>query len=230
MIEVFPVSTRTGRCYLVKENASWMMIDAGYQGSFSNIQKVFRQEKMDPGDLAIIVITHVHHDHVGSLARIKEISGAPVIVHSKEAITLERGEVPIPEGTMWLSRFMALLGRTSINRLLGYQPVRPDILIEEATSLHRFGFSGTIIPTPGHTGGSLSIVFGSGEAFVGDACIHLPWKQTLLPWFANDIPGLLRSWKTLLNSEATRFFPGHGTPFSRIKLEQSYRLLQKQFA
>jgi glyoxylase-like metal-dependent hydrolase (beta-lactamase superfamily II) len=229
MIEVFPIHSRTGRCYLVRENTSLMLIDAGYRGSFSRIRSVMEENQLEPADVSVIIITHVHHDHVGGLAQVKHHSGAPVMVHTLEAITLERGEVPIPEGTFWLSRIVAFLGRTSLNRLLGYPPVKPDILVEDIIPLHRFGFTATVLPTPGHTRGSLSVLFGSGEAFVGDACVHFPWKETVFPWFANDICTLIHSWKTLLGSEALIFYPGHGAPFTRQKLEQSFQIVSKKY-
>ena len=47
-------------------------------------------------------------------------------------------------------------------------PTKVDIILEEeAFSLEEYGISGSIIYTPGHSTGSVSILLDTGEAFVG---------------------------------------------------------------
>ena len=46
--------------------------------------------------------------------------------------------------------------------------MNPDIVIRGNTDLAPYGIAGTVIPTPGHTAGCISVVLENGDAFVGD--------------------------------------------------------------
>ena len=46
--------------------------------------------------------------------------------------------------------------------------INPDIIIEDEFDLSGFGVKGKVIPTPGHTDGSVSIFLDSGKCICGD--------------------------------------------------------------
>ena len=60
----------------------------------------------------------------------------------------------------------------SLKNKYRFKPVEPDILIDNDTNLDYLGFAARILPTPGHTPGSLSVITADGEAFVGDLAIN----------------------------------------------------------
>ena len=160
---------------------------------------------------------------------VHEASDAPVIVHESEKIILERGIKTVPNGTSNLAGFMSKLGKLFYPKKM-FDPVKPDITLNEVVSLKDFGFSAVLIPTPGHTAGSISLLFGSGEAFVGDTCFSFLKSKSVFPAFANDIPTLLKSWETLLNSEARVFYPGHGKLFDNETLRTSYDRVKNKYS
>lgn len=226
MVEVISVNTGFSILYLVRENNKYLLIDSGRPVSSRKLSKKLKKKKINPADISLIIVTHVHYDHVGNLKWLKEQSKAPVMVHIDEAGILERGEAPIPEGTTFLSKIISYLGKI-VNPCSKYYPVKADILINEVCSLNDFGFTAAVIPTPGHTGGSISVIFGTGETFVGDTCFNLYWGKTVFPMFANDVPRLMRSWQTLIDSEARIFYPGHGKPFLKETLKSSLEVVNK---
>jgi len=96
-----------------------------------------------------------------------------------------------------------------------------DVILEsDSDFLRNFGINGTIIETPGHTIGSLSLLMDNGDAYVGDAAMNfmkfLGLKKR--PMIAEDYNKVFESWEKLLNSGAKQIFPSHGDPFSAEEL------------
>ena len=198
-----------------------MMIDASLSGFEKKFERKLKALGLAVEDINLIILTHVHHDHVGITNWVKEKSGAPVMVHEKEALILEHGKTPIPYGTKTLGKIIHKLG-IAFNFIFSYKPVKADILVRDTLALDKYGFSAKLVPTPGHTEGSISVLFDTGDSFVGDCCFKIFKRKDVFPIFANDVPQLLRTWKTLLNSEAVRFYPGHGQAFDKEVLRSSF--------
>ena len=61
----------------------------------------------------------------------------------------------------------------------------------------------------------MSILFDSGEVFVGDLAMNrLPLRLTPgLPIFAVDVEKVKESWRRLLDRGARYVYPAHGKPF-----------------
>lgn len=229
MLKVIPIKLAYSRVYLVKENGKNLIVDAGLPGKFNLLIKKLIENGVKPEDIDLFVVTHVHYDHVGNLARLKRASNAPIIISETEAGMLVKGESLTPSGTNVFTKLISGIGKR-FNPLKVYEAVEPDVLFSDFSTLKEFGFSASLIPTPGHTNGSLSMIFGSGEAFVGDTCFRVYNRKSVFPVFANDIPVLLKSWRTLLDSEARIFYPGHGNPFDRNLLLQSYEKLKLKYS
>lgn len=215
--------------YLIKGEKGYLLIDTGFPNTVKTFLNALRKKSINLRDIVLIVITHVHYDHVGNLKKIKDLTGAKILVSSNEYELLKKGIISIPKGTNISGKLISYLGNL-FPKAISYPPVEADIRISETYSLRNFGFNASIIPTPGHTEGSLSVVFDSGEAFVGDTCFNIfPInKSTVFPPFANDIPILLKSWNLLLDMKIQELFPGHGKPFDRDKLQVSHMKLEEK--
>jgi len=209
--------------YLVLNGSNSILIDAGIKGKAQKILDIARASGCSPEDIAIIIVTHTHYDHCGSLAELKSKTGARILVHESEAPSLEQGYKVMPKGTLMYSRVLSSVG----NRILpkkwtSYPPVKADMEIGDRHALENFGIEGEVLHTPGHTAGSLCFVFEREHVFVGDTAFHIR-KNSAFPPFADDIQSLLQSWKKLLDGNYAYFYPGHGTPFRRDVLEKTYR-------
>jgi hydroxyacylglutathione hydrolase len=223
MARIIKISLGTSNAYLVGEHHRYILVDAGNAGRVGKVKRVLRTKGILPSQVELIVITHVHYDHVGSLKAIQDLCGCPVAVHEKEAPLLRSGRVVFPRGTNLLGKCVMGLGtRLSTIRpaLFAFEPVEPGIVISEEMSLERFGIAGTMVPTPGHSSGSLSVVLSDGTACVGDLAInYLPFGLgPIFPPFADDVHQLLLSWDLLLEKGVHTIFPGHGNAFPASKL------------
>ena len=223
MTRYWKIRMGTSAAYCIENNGRCVLVDAGNCYKEKNFFTALKKSRIDPGQIGLIVITHVHYDHVGSLKAMRDACGCPVAVHEREADLLREGTVVLPPGTTSLGRGVMGLGKRALRRFpsfFSFQPVEPDIMISETMSLEEFGIPGIIVSTPGHTAGSVTVLLSSGEAFVGDLAInYLPFGWgPYFPPFAEDVDALMKSWTDLLEMDVKRIFPAHGAPFPAGKL------------
>lgn len=222
----------TSAAYLIENNGCCILIDAGNSQQERKFFTALKKNDIDPGQIGLIIITHVHYDHVGSLKAIRDACKCPVAVHERETDLLRRGTVVLPPGTTFIGRFVMALGQRALRRFpsrFSFQPVDTDIIITENLSLEAFGIPGIVVCTPGHTAGSVSVLLSSGEAFVGDLAInYLPFGWgPYFPPFAEDEGLLLKSWEGLLEMDVKRIFPAHGSAFAAVKLRDRLSRFQQ---
>jgi glyoxylase-like metal-dependent hydrolase (beta-lactamase superfamily II) len=211
----------TSNAYLVANKGHAILIDAGMKKKEQKIISALQQMNITPRDIKLIILTHVHYDHCGSLRALQDITRAQILVHKAEAECLKEGYCEVPQGTMWFSKALSFIGRTLAKKLVKYAPVASDITISDRFDLHKYGIDGYILPTPGHTAGSISVIIEDKHAIVGDTLFHIV-KHSVFPPYANDQKELLKSWKQLLEIGCEYFYPGHGKPFTRAKFIKTY--------
>ena len=73
--------------YLITGTNGHTIVDTGWNcdPAFDDLKKGLRELRVNFLDIKTIVLTHLHPDHFGLTNRIKERSGAEVILHEKEA-------------------------------------------------------------------------------------------------------------------------------------------------
>ena len=213
-LSIHPIKLGVARCYVIQAEGT-ILIDGGAPKQAGNFMKGIESLSINPKDIHLIVITHGHWDHIGSAKEIKEITGAKIALHRNEKDWLEKSLMPLPPAvTLWgrifakiMAMFMPLIHvpATTVDVALG----------DEELSLAEYGIPGRIIPTPGHSMGSVSVLLETGDAFVGDLAMNgLPMRiGPGLPIFAEDLQKVKRSWQLLLDKGATTVYPAHGKPF-----------------
>ncbi|HEX2953120.1 MAG TPA: MBL fold metallo-hydrolase [Bacillota bacterium] len=196
------------------EDQGRALVDTGINLAPDRFEKVFNELKIDPKTINLIIITHGHSDHFAHIKQLQEMTGARILCHEKAAPFIRTGENAEVVPRNWVGRIMMTIFR---GKLKNYQPVEPDILIDEPFDLHDFGVRGTIVPTPGHTDCSISVLLDWGDAIVGDIMMGSPHQpdRPLPAVFANDEKAIAESMRFLLNSNATQFFGGHAGPFTK---------------
>lgn len=224
-----PLRIRLGsaNAYLVPTGTGYVLIDTGDPGLTFLLFAVLKQRRISPRQIRLIILTHIHYDHIGGLWAVQSQSGAPVMVHEAEAADLAAGRVVIPAGTYFVSKSLAALGKGA-SRFFRFPGYRAEHIISaEEQSLHKFGLEGSILHTPGHSPGSTTILLANGDAFVGDLCPNTwfnHWVASRFPPYADDIAAVYRSWERLLNTPAQMLYPGHGLPYPAEVLRRDRRL------
>ena len=213
-LSIHPIKLGVARCYVIQAEGT-ILIDGGAPKQARNFMKGIESLSINPKDIHLIAITHGHWDHIGSAKEIKEITGAKIALHRNEKDWLEKSLMPLPPAvTLWgrifakiMAMFMPLIHvpATTVDVVLG----------DEELSLAEYGIPGRIIPTPGHSMGSVSVLLETGDAFVGDLAMNgFPLRlDPGLPIFAEDLQKVKKSWHLLLAKGAKTVYPAHGKPF-----------------
>jgi len=207
---------RLGTCttYLIRGTKGHILVDAGNRKKGSLFARRLKRLDVNPEEIHLIIATHVHFDHVGSCFPIKTLTKAEVLTHQAESHLLEKGIVVIPPGIPPIHRFASFLGNRYFKDIFRFPACPVDREISEKTSLEEFGIDGFILPTPGHTEGSLSVILKHGKAFVGDLAVnYLPLGiGGYMTPYGEDIPKILSSWETILRMGVKTIYPAHGFP------------------
>lgn len=188
LIKQLTVGPIMANCYIVgcEETMEAVVIDPGEEAD--TILFALAESKLK---VKYILNTHGHFDHVGANKRLKETTGADILIHSLDAPLL--GE---------LAENAAAWGIKTENS------PPPDRTLEDGDTVLFGKILFKIIHTPGHSPGGISI-YSDGSVFVGDTLFAGSIGRT-------DFDG--GSYETLINSIRTKLFvleddvkvyPGH---------------------
>ena len=139
-----------------------------------------------------VINTHGHADHVLANVKVQEATGAPLWIHSADAYMLG-------SGSRNLSAFLG--GATSCGKA--------DRLLADGEVLPIGDFTLTVLHTPGHTPGGISLLFDK-TVFVGDTLFAESIGRTDFP--GGSYSQLIHSIQTKLMAldDEVKAYPGHG--------------------
>lgn len=151
------------------------LIDSGVASSKQIIFDYVKGTGRSPGDIALLILTHSHPDHIGGAVAVSRASGCKVAAYSAERdwiedVNLQAEKRPVPG-------FHSLVGGS----------VKVDRILEDGDAMDLGdGLSLEVIHTPGHSRGSISL--------------WLPEKKALFSADAVPIPGNMPIYEDILQS------------------------------
>jgi glyoxylase-like metal-dependent hydrolase (beta-lactamase superfamily II) len=199
--------------YLIETPDALFLVDGGMLGTGGRILRRITSIGRLPEQLKFALVTHAHIDHFGGLAEVQKASGCAILCHPEHVDALRAG------GGGLVSPGLTRQARI-YERIAGF--VLPKVrlprlqrisAIADGAPARPFGLDGHFMHTPGHSTGCLTLVLDTGDAFVGDLVQGPRVGGVVPPEFsvmAVDQRGMLASWRALIESGATRLFPGHG--------------------
>lgn len=213
--EVIPIPLNGVNAYIIKGSKD-ILVDTGNPGNADLILDKMASEGINPKDISLIIITHGHSDHFGSAWELKEKTGAKAAIHTLDADSIRKGvNPPLHSRDLWGTVTSAFMGK-----LEGFHTFEPDILIDNEMDLSQYGVNGKIMPTPGHTPGSISVFLNSGQVLAGDLFSGSILQQGKLQFssYVDNMDQLVSSAKLVTNLSPTIIFTGHGGPFSAVSV------------
>ena len=187
--------------YLVEYGDRLLVVDTGTPGHAQKIVSFVQSIGKDARSVETIVLTHPDVDHSGSTAQLKELTGAKVAINKTDAPRLA-GEKPWKEAKGWAGLLIRVAGL-----FMKLQPVQPDILLKEGEQLGPL----TVLETPGHTEGSISLYKPRTALFSGDALLTNGKGLFQEPSMLNAEQGR-ESIRRMATLEFEYLMPGHGAP------------------
>ncbi len=210
---IHEVDDVNGHVYLVVDDAELVLIDTGMPRSARKIIDYITKINKEPSEVKWIVLTHCHLDHIGSVQKLKALTGAAVAVHEGDAEFVAGKKImPSPKGVIGiLIKVASFFFKTT--------PVQPDIILHEGDRIGKL----TVIHTPGHTPGSISLYDSQRKViFVGDALRFVDGKIESPPErFTIDMDEALKSIGKICQLEFDVMLSGHGEP---LKPDASHRV------
>jgi len=185
------------------------LVDTGMPGSEEAILAYIDSLGLDAGDLARMVITHHHLDHVGGIAAMKRRTAALVLAHPDDA-GLISGEQSPPPASSPLMRFLFWLVAPLMPTL---EPVPVDVTVQDGERLDLLG-GATVVHVPGHTPGSIALHFPAERLLIcGDTISNRRDKLGPPPkGFTEDMNQAIASIRRMSELEFDVLCPGHGAP------------------
>jgi ribonuclease/clavin/mitogillin len=187
-VTIVNVGYRSTNYWVVSTGTSRMLIDLGYPGTMGTMRARLRRMGIPLDEIRYGLATHYHIDHAGLAQEFKQ-SGVPLLV-------METQVAAIPLMKRWTKPQDRYLDITLDDNV--------TISFDQSHSLlERIGIAGEIVPTPGHSYDSVSLLLDDGSAFTGDLT---PLSLT------GQVKGgtVAASWRLLRDRGASRIHPGHG--------------------
>jgi len=192
-IQRFVTGPYQTNCYLLKAAArrkDCVIIDPG-PGS-EQLTEHLQQDNLHP---EAILLTHGHADHIAGVNHLRASwPKVTVCIHHADAQMLTNPKTNLSE---------------LVGELIHSEP--PELTVQHDQLIHLAGLQLTVIHTPGHTPGSISLYSKSDQVlFCGDALFANSIGRTDFP--GGDMNQLINSIRKKLFSlpPQTKVYPGHG--------------------
>ncbi|MGE5483935.1 MAG: MBL fold metallo-hydrolase [Ignavibacteriales bacterium] len=189
IVEVLPVGPLQANCIIVgcEKTKKAAVIDPGGEG-----ERILQTVRGLGLEVAAIINTHGHADHIGANNRVKRATQAPIMIGEKDAGMLTSS-----------AKNLSLLGGVAITTDAADRLLRDGDTIEVGEVVLR------VLETPGHTPGGISLA-GEGVVFTGDTLFAGSVGRTDFPGGSfDDLITSIRD-KLLPLGDDFEVYPGHG--------------------
>jgi hydroxyacylglutathione hydrolase len=218
-MEILRIEVPPTNCYLLQGREGVVLIDPGPPGAASTVIAHAQEAGVRPEAVRLIFVTHGHLDHYGAAPQVQGWCGAPVSAYPGEAeFSRDRRNALPPAQTLRgsLLRWFYLL----LSPLAGFEPLEPDVLLQDNQDLSDYGTDARTVLLPGHSPGSLGLITGEGDAFVGD--LFANYAVPSQPIYLSDRKAWEQSYERLKALHPRTVYVGHGEPFEGGKLDHIY--------
>jgi glyoxylase-like metal-dependent hydrolase (beta-lactamase superfamily II) len=189
--EIIPVGALQCNCSILGDEASGEAIVVDPGDDIPRIVALLQKHRLT---VKQILITHAHIDHIAGAARLKQLTGAPILYNPRDLPLVKMMDVQAG----WLG-----MATPEVHA--------PDDTLEDGNVIAITGISGIILHTPGHTQGSVCLHLPAQQLLLaGDTLFAGSVGRTDLP--GGDGRTLIRSIhaKLLPLPDSTIVIPGHG--------------------
>jgi len=210
--------------YLLEEGGRVTVVDAGVAGYRRQLEAGCRELGRSEADVAAVVLTHAHGDHVGVAEMLRTELGVTVHVHGEDEELARTAKAPGKNERSFMpylrhAAAWKLLWELGRNGGLKPRPIGEVRTFADADVLDVPGRL-RVVHTPGHTAGHCALVAESaGVVFAGDSiCSYNALTGArgpqLMPSALNRSDEQALASLERLRGQAAQLLPGHGDPMA----------------
>lgn len=187
-VTIVNVGYRSTNYWVISAGPSRLLVDLGWPGSMGTLRANLHRRDVPLREIRYGLATHYHLDHAGLAQELKQ-AGVPLLV-----LDVQVPAIPLlKRWTKPQDRYVDIT--LDDNMVISFA--------ESRAVLERIGLAGEILPTPGHSDDSVSLLLDDGSVFTGDL--------TRPAFIGGEDPAVvLASWRLLRERGAVRVYPGHG--------------------
>lgn len=190
-VTVVNVGYRSTNFWVVSHGRSRLLVDLGWPGMVDALLAALARADIPLAELRAGFATHYHIDHAGAAQDLKQ-RGLTLVVWEPQVDAIAAMKRYVKPA----DRYTEILPAGNVVRRCE----------ESRAWLATLGIAGEVVPTPGHSDDSVSLVLDSGECFTGD----LPMETMV----GHEDPAVVRaSWDRLRALGARTVHAGHGRPY-----------------
>lgn len=192
-------------CYFVETDTDAVIIDPGF------LEKgIVDYINTNPGKIKLIMLTHGHFDHIFAAEKVKNMTGADIVIGKGDELALISDDFNLSAG------FGSLYGS------IGKNP-KNERLVLDGDTLTVGGMEFKVIATPGHSPGGVCYLV-ENNLFSGDTLFAGSIGRTDFPH--SNVSDMLKSLEKLKAfDDDIKVYPGHGESTAiGIEKESNYYL------
>ncbi len=225
---------RAVNVYAIRDRSGVALVDAGWDtpASWAALDCGLRRLGAGIGAVRVVAATHLHNDHIGQAARLRDDAGAAILLGAGERPSLEQIRRDEDHGRGRVARRLRRLGAAELAARLeaglagGTEPPDraryelPDVYLAEGSAVVAGGRPLAVVPTPGHTQGHVCLWDeGRRLLYAGDHVLpHITPSIGLEPVPARrPLADFLRSLGRVQDLPAAAVLPAHGPVFGDLR-------------
>jgi glyoxylase-like metal-dependent hydrolase (beta-lactamase superfamily II) len=215
--KVIPIKFGHVNIYLIKTESGYILVDTGMPNKNQQLDEVFQKYGIDPKSVQLIILTHGHLDHVGSVAYVQKATGAKVLCQQSFSKSLANGVIETATPQNFTGRILNFFTGFLGSHIDG---MKADIVFDEEYGLSEFGIQGKVIHTPGHSTSSISIILDNGEALIGDLIRESKPGEVGFGMFYEDKTTILESLQRIAEFNPRIIYLSHSTTIDNQVLKK----------
>lgn len=186
--------------YVIKGTNGDILIDTGFIGTKKSIEKW-----LDSFNIKLIILTHAHVDHIWNASYLKEKYHCQIALSKNDIKNLDNQYInskPLKNRYKIWTKIMNF----------GMKHFKPkqfsiDIPLQDKQIINKFGIKLKIISLPGHTDGSIGILY-NNYLFAGDALVYRG-KNPSLAFQNQNNDDSYHSYQKIIKLKPNIIFIGH---------------------
>jgi glyoxylase-like metal-dependent hydrolase (beta-lactamase superfamily II) len=213
--QAFYTGPQAPNVFLVSDGGEGALIDSGFGDEQSLRARMEYLDGRPDVKVRYIILTHHHFDHSSGAQRLRQATGAQVVMHPTEERFLLDWQSDAPQDLEVPPDQQAVVEQMQRFRKQAAEAV-PDLPVSDGAVLGVGGLSLEVVHTPGHTLGSICIYIRAERAlFTGDTALGLG-TVAISPPPHGDMALYLQSLERLKTLDTAVMLPGHGRPVEDV--------------